>query len=105
MSRPKFIDEISRLNIPSKCKAELAMLYAKCKRLAAAIVRFVKSHRRFGEAMILGCVVAWLLAQVVPWIGGFLGLCALVTAAAIGLMRELREDLSKFFDIELPAAV
>ncbi len=104
MSRPKFIDEISRLNIPSKCKAELTMLYAKCKRLAAAIVRFIKAHKKFGESMILGCVIAFLLGQV-PWIGGFLALCALVTAAAIGLMRELREDLTKFFDIELPAAV
>ena len=102
MSRPKFIGEISKLDIPSKCKAELTMLYAKCRRLAAAIVRFVKSHRRFGEAMILGCVVAFLLAQI-HWIGGFLALCALVTSAAIGLMNELREDLTKFFDIEIPA--
>ena len=103
MSRPKFIDQISRLKIPSRCKAELALLYAKCQRLAAAILRFLKSHRRFGESMILGCVVAYLLGQV-PWLGAFLALCALVTAAAIGMMRELREDLSKFFDIELPAA-
>jgi hypothetical protein len=104
MSRPKFIDEISRLDIPSKCKAELTLLYAKCKRLAAAIVRFIKRHRKFGEAMILGCAVGWLLVQV-PWIGGFLALCALVTSAAIGLMNELREDLTKFFDIDIPAAV
>jgi hypothetical protein len=41
----------------------------------------------------------------VPWLGGFLALCALVTAAAIGLMNELREDLTRFFDIEIPAAV
>ena len=104
MSRPKFIGELVRLDIPSTCKAELTMLYAKCRRLAAAIVRFIKIHKRFGEAMILGCVIAFLLAQV-PWLGGFLGLCALVTSAAIGLMRELREDLTRFFEIEIPAAV
>jgi hypothetical protein len=104
MSKCKFIDEISRLKLPAKCKAELVMLYAKCRRLAAAIVRFIKSHRQFGEAMILGCIIAYLLGQV-PWIGGFLALCALVTAAAIGLMRELREDLTKFFEVEIPAAV
>jgi hypothetical protein len=102
MSRCKFFDEIRKLKVPSKCKAELLMLYAKCRRLAAAIVRFIKRHRRFGEAMILGCIVAFLLAQV-PWLGGFLALCALVTAAAIGLMNELREDLTKFFDAEIPA--
>lgn len=102
MSRCKFIDDIRKLKIPSKCKAELAMLYAKCKRLAAAIVRFIKAHKKFGDAMVLGCVVAWLLSQV-PLIGGFLSLVALVTSAAIGLMNELREDLTKFFDIEIPA--
>ncbi len=104
MSRCKFIDEIRKLKIPSKCKAELLMLYAKCQKLAAAIVRFIKRHRKFGEAMVLGCAVAYLLSQV-PWLGGFLALCALVTAAAIGLMNELREDLTRFFDIEIPAAV
>jgi len=102
MSRCKFLDEIRKLDIPSKCKAELAMLYAKCKRLALAVIKFLMMHRRFGEAMILGCIVAFLLTRI-PWIGGFLGLCALVTAAAMGLMRELREDLTKFFDTEVPA--
>ena len=104
MSKCKFIEDIKRLNIPAKCKAELTLLYAKCQRLATAIIRFLKTHRRFGESMMLGCIIAYLIGQV-PWIGGFLALCALVTAAAIGMMRELREDLSKFFDIELPVAV
>lgn len=103
MSRPAFINELVKLNIPSACKAELTLLYSKCATLAGAIIRFIRRHRRFGEAVILGCIVAFLLAQV-PWIGGFLGLCALVTSAAIGLMNELKEDLTKFFDIELPAA-
>ena len=104
MSKCKIIEDIRQLKIPSRCKAELALLYAKCRRLAAAIVRFVKSHRRFGESMILGCVIAYLLGQV-PWIGGFLALCALVTSAAVGMMREMREDLSKFFDLDIPVAV
>jgi hypothetical protein len=102
MSKCKFIDEIRKLKIHSKCKAELLMLYAKCRRLALAIIKFLMKHRRFGEAVILGCIVAFLLTRI-PWIGGFLGLCALVTAAAMGLMRELREDLTKFFDTEVPA--
>jgi len=102
MSKCKFIDEIRKLDIPSKCKAELALLYAKCKRLALAIINFLMMHRRFGEAMVLGCIVAFLMTKI-AWIGGFLALCALVTAAAMGLMRELREDLTRFFDIEIPA--
>ena len=36
MSKCTFLDEIRKLDIPSKCKAEQAMLYAKCKRLALA---------------------------------------------------------------------
>jgi hypothetical protein len=102
MSKCKFIDEIRKLDIPSKCKAELLMLYSKCRRLALAIIKFLMTHKRFGEAVILGCIVAFLLTRI-PWIGGFLALCALVTAAAMGLMRELREDLTKFFDAEVPA--
>ena len=102
MSKRKFIEDIKKLKIPSRCKAELALLYARYRRLAAAIIRFLKTHRRFGETMALGCVIAYLLAQV-PLLGGFLSLVALVTSAAVGLMRELREDLTRFFDIELPA--
>jgi len=98
----KIIDEIRRLNIPAKVKAELAILAAQAKALVIAIIRFIKRHRRFGEAMILGIIVAFLLAQL-PWIGNFLSLCALVTAAAIGLCRELKEDLTQAFTAEMPA--
>ena len=48
-------------------------------------------------APLLGAIVAFLLNKV-PLLGGFLALCALVTAAAIGLLRELREDFERFFD-------
>ena len=99
MSKFKFIDELRKLDIPAKAKADLAMLYSQAKKLARAILRFIKSHRQFGEAMLMGAIVAFLLSKV-PIIGGFLALCALVTAAAIGLMRELREDLTKFFEVE-----
>ena len=100
MSKFKFIDELRKLDIPAKAKADLAMLYTRAKKLARAILRFLKSHRQFGESLLLGALVAFLLSKV-PFIGGFLGLCALVTAAAIGLMRELREDLTKLFDLDL----
>lgn len=96
----KILDEIRKLNIPAKVKAELAILASQARKLAIAILRFIKRHRRFGEALVLGAIVAYLLSQV-PFIGGFLALCSLVTAAAIGLMRELREDLAQFFDSEL----
>lgn len=98
----RIIDDIRRLNIPVKVKAELVILAAQAKQLALAIIRFIKRHRRFGEAMILGVLVAYLLSRI-PWVGGFLALCALVTAAAIGLMRELREDLTHLFTADAPA--
>ena len=95
----RILDEIRRLDIPAKCKADLAMLCAKAKGLGMRILRFVLSHRQFAEAMLLGAVAAYLLNKL-PLVGGFLALCALVTAAAIGLMRELREDLARLFDCD-----
>ncbi|MEI7901534.1 MAG: hypothetical protein WCK89_14885 [bacterium] len=100
MSAPPVIENIRGLNLPARCKAELFMLWRWAGRLGECILRFLKAHREFGEALVLGCVVAYLLSQI-PWIGGFLALCALVTAASIGLLRELREDVTRFFE---PAA-
>jgi len=96
----RLIDAIRKLNVPAKVKAELMILASQARSLVQCIIRFIKRHRRFGEAMILGAVVAFLLAKI-PWIGGFLALCALVTAAAVGLMRELREDITQFFAAEI----
>ena len=59
--------------------------------------RFIERHRQFGEAMLLGAVLAYGLAHI-PWVGGFLALCALVTAAAIGVLKELREDIAALFE-------
>ncbi len=39
------------------------------------ILRFIRSHREFAEAMLLGAIVAFLLNKV-PLLGGFLALCA-----------------------------
>ena len=98
----KILDEIRRLNIPAKVKAELVILASQARSLVVAVIRFIQRHRHFCEATLLGAMVAYLLAHI-PWIGGFLALCALVTAAAIGLMRELRDDLTQFFASEAPA--
>lgn len=102
MNCKSIIEEIRKLNIPAKVKAELLILASQARSLAIAIIRFIQRHRRFGEAMILGAIVAYLLGQI-PLIGGFFALCSLVTAAAIGLMRELREDLSQFFSEDVLA--
>ena len=100
----RIIDEIRRLNVPGKIKAELVVLASQARQVAIPIIRFIKRHRRFGEAMILGVLAAYLLTHI-PWFGKFLALCALVTAAAIGLMRELREDLTQLFATDAPAQV
>ena len=39
MSKFKFIDELRKLDIPAKAKADLAMLYSQAKKLARAILR------------------------------------------------------------------
>ena len=96
MKAQEVIDRIRKLNIPQKAKAELLMLWTRAKHLVEGILRFVSRHRHFGEAVLLGAAIAFLLAQI-PWIGGFLALCTLVAAAAIGVMKELREDLDQLF--------
>ncbi len=98
----RIIDDLRSLNIPAKVKAELAILATQAQGLVISIINFIRRHRKFGEAMILGAIAAYLLAQV-PLIGSFLSLCALVTAAAIGLCRELKEDLAQAFATEVPA--
>jgi hypothetical protein len=101
MKAQEVIDHIRQLNIPQKAKAEMLLLWTRAKKLVEGIIRFIARHRHFGEAVLLGAALAWLLAHV-PYIGGFLALCALVTAAAIGVMRELREDLDQLF-ADVPA--
>ena len=103
MSKCRFIDEIRKLDIPGKAKAELSILFAKARRLAVAILRFLKAHRRFAEALLLGAIVAFLLTKI-PLLGNFLALAALATSAAMGLARELREDLTRFFEEDIPEA-
>ena len=92
----KIVEDIRRLDIPAKAKAELLLLWQKAEKLVEAIIRFVQRHREFGHAILLGAIMAWLLAHI-PWLGGFLALCALVTAAAIGVLKELREDIASLF--------
>ena len=96
MNYHEIIDRIKRLNIPSRAKAELLMLWHQAKRLVERILQFLERHREFAESMLLGAIIAWLLAHI-PWIGMFLGLCALVTCAAIGVLKEIRSDLDQLF--------
>ena len=103
MSKCRIVEEIRKLNIPARAKAELLMLWHKAQKLVEAIIRFIQRHREFAEAMILGAIIAYLLAHI-PWIGGFLALCALVTAASIGVLKELREDIASLFQPITPEA-
>ena len=98
MNYHEIIDRIRRLNIPARAKAELLMLWHQSKRLVERILQFLERHREFAESMLLGAIIAWLLAHI-PWIGGFFALCALVTSAAIGVLKEIRSDLDQLFQM------
>jgi hypothetical protein len=91
------LDDIRRLNLPAKAKAELIKLWYKARTLVAAIVRFIQRHREFSEAMLLGAIIAYILSKI-PWIGMFLALCGLVTAAAIGVLKELRTAITRLLE-------
>jgi hypothetical protein len=96
MNPKNVFEQVKAMQIPAKAKAELMMLWHKAKHLVEAIIQFVQRHREFAEATILGAVIAFVLAQI-PWIGGFLALCTLVTSAAIGVLKELRADIAMLF--------
>jgi len=96
MNYREIIDRIKKLDIPARAKAELLMMWARAKGLVERILKFLERHREFAEAMLLGTIAAFLLANI-PWIGGFLALCALVTAAAVGVLKEIRSDLEQLF--------
>ena len=96
MNYHEIVDRIRKLDIPARAKAELLMLYHRARNLGERILRFIERHREFAEAMLLGAIAAYLVAHV-PWIGGFLALCTLITAAAIGVMKQMHKDLTRLF--------
>jgi len=97
MSKIKFIEEVRQMDIPAKAKAELVMLWHQARTVAEAIITFVQRHRQFAEAVLIGAIMAYAISHI-PWIGGFLALCTLVTATAIGVMHELRESIASLFE-------
>ena len=101
MNTQEVISRIRKLNIPQKAKAELLLLWTRARRLVEGILRFICRHRQFGEALLMGAILAYLLSHA-PYIGTLLACTALITAAAIGVMKELREDLNQLF-ADLPA--
>ena len=103
MTKCNIIEEIKELDIPARAKAELLLLWAKAQKLVEAIIRFIQRHREFAHTMILGALIAYLIGHI-PWIGGFLALCTLFTAAAIGVLNELREDIASLFQPIVPPA-
>ena len=100
-TKTRLIDEIRKLDIPNRCKAELAILCARSRKLGIQILRFIRRHRHLGEAAILGAIIAYLLCFI-PWVGGFLALIALAISIMGGVIRELREDLAALFAVEIP---
>ena len=84
------------LRISEDAKQSLLALYRSSKHLVEGILAFIRKHRHLSESLLLGAVVAFLLCQL-PWLGSFLGLVALVTAGAVGLMREMKAQLAEVF--------
>jgi len=85
------------MDIPAKAKAELVLLWHRARKVAEGFVGFVRRHREFTEAVLIGAIMAYALSHI-PWIGGFLALCTLVTTTAIGVMHELRESIASLFE-------
>ena len=84
------------LRISEDAKQSLLALWKRARHLVENILAFIRKHRHLSESLLLGAIVAFLLTQL-PVIGNFLALLALVTAGAVGLMRELKAQLAEVF--------
>lgn len=83
---------IKNLNIPGKTRDAVRAMWDATRRLLAAIPPFLGRHRSFIEILVVGSVVAFLLAHI-PGLGDVLAICALSAAAVVGLIRELFNTL------------
>lgn len=92
----EIIARIRALNLPQRVKAELLLLWSHARHLVESVIGFIMRHNSLGECLVLGAIVAYLLAKV-PAVGGFLALVALVTAASVGLMVELLKEIESVF--------
>jgi hypothetical protein len=92
----EIIARLRTLNLPQRIKGELLLLWRHARVLVESVIGFVVRHNHLGECLVLGAVVAYLLAKV-PAVGGFLALVALVTAASVGLMVGLRKEIESVF--------
>lgn len=96
MTKRTVKQRICKLRIPKEAKEALLRLWLKSKALVESILNFIRRHQHLTEALLLGAIVAFLLSQI-PVLGSFLGLLALVTSGAVGLMREIRSQLAETF--------
>jgi hypothetical protein len=97
MTKSQFIEDVKAMDVPARAKAELLMIWCRAQKVAEGIVRFAQRHRHFAESLLLGAIMAYLVSFI-PWLGGLAALCALVTSAAIGVLKELREDIASLFE-------
>lgn len=97
MSMKNILHRIHILSVPEPAKSDLRKLAYISKTLVIGVLNFIRRHHIIAESLILGAIAAFLLSHI-PFFGFFLGICALITFAAVGLMRELRSQLSDVFN-------
>lgn len=89
--------KICEFNLPRRVKGELMALWHSARRLVEAILRFMATHSHFTHCVLLGAIVCWLLCMMPVAIAHYLGLMALVTCGAIGLMQDLQDSFRREF--------
>ena len=99
MTKNELLQRIRDLRIPEKTREVLRRMCVKLRAWVEKIVLFIRRHRGFCEAMIIGAIAAYLLIHV-PLIGAALAQTAIITAAAVGLMKELSSAMKEAFGLE-----
>lgn len=97
MTASEIWQRIQSFDLPKRIRGELMSLWHSAKRLVEAILKFMASHRHFAHCVLLGAIMCFLLCMVPIAIAHHLGLMALVTCGAIGLMQDLRDSMKAAF--------
>lgn len=78
--------------IPRLAREAFLFMQAHTRQAIRVVIRFAVRHSALIENLVIGAIVACLLAQI-PYIGAFLATIALAAAAGAGLLIDLLRQI------------
>ncbi|MGB0713420.1 MAG: hypothetical protein ACPGUC_07650 [Gammaproteobacteria bacterium] len=95
--------KIRRLELPEEIKETLRTMWHQAKALVERLVEWLYHKRHLTATVALGVALAYL-CHYVPIVGPLLADLAISSSVLVGLVRQMRADLDRFFDgVVVPA--